>query len=324
MALIDSRGDWRNKSTSAPTLLTKSCHDIDMLLWLLCSPPPKSTRPAHIPSKITSTGALRYFHKGRKPVAAGNATNCLSCDFEPSCKYSAKKIYVGPRFPGLGSGNIDWPVDVLVPEIEDCIRDGGQDAGTKALLKKLGENYDTSTPTAEISSRPWFGRCVYESDNDVCDHQTVVLTFDDVEGKDGQPGIGGKTATFNMVALTEKVCERYTHIYGTDGEIYADSASVVVQDFSTGKTKTYYPHVGSGGHGAGDGGLARQFVLAIDRVKNHGEKIADAQVAYIGCSAEEVVRSHAVVFAAEEARENQTVVDFPTWWQREVVAALEG
>ena len=33
------RGNWRRADTSAPSLLTKSCHDIDILLWLLCSPP---------------------------------------------------------------------------------------------------------------------------------------------------------------------------------------------------------------------------------------------------------------------------------------------
>ena len=79
-----------------------------------------------------------------------------------------------------------------------------------------------------------------------------------------------------------------------------------------------------GGHGAGDGGLARQFILAIDRVKNHGEKISEAQREYIGCTLEDVVRSHAVVFAAEEARTKQTVVDFPSWWDQEVEASLSG
>jgi predicted dehydrogenase len=32
------RGNWSSTKTSAPSLLTKSCHDLDFLLWLLCSP----------------------------------------------------------------------------------------------------------------------------------------------------------------------------------------------------------------------------------------------------------------------------------------------
>jgi hypothetical protein len=44
-----------------------------------------------------------------------------------------------------------------------------------------------------------------------------------------------------------------------------------------------------------------------------------AQREELGCSIEEVVTSHAMVFAAEEARRNKVVLDFPEWWKREVV-----
>jgi hypothetical protein len=148
------------------------------------------------------------------------------------------------------------------------------------------------------------------------------LTFKETLTDDGKIRNGGKIATFNMVALTQKICERYTNISGTDGEIYADSSSIKVHNFATGEDKTYYPYAADGGHGSGDGGLARQFILAIDRVKNHGEDILGAQKEYIGCTLEDVVRSHAVVFAAEEARTKQTVVDFPSWWDREVEGRL--
>src|SRR5436190_13292194 len=109
MRLITDSGNWRKESTTAPSLLTKSCHDIDLLLWLLCSPPPNSTQPAHIPTTVTSTGSLQYFNKTRKPTAAGTATNCLSCPIESSCKYSAKNVYLGKNLKGLESGNTKWP-----------------------------------------------------------------------------------------------------------------------------------------------------------------------------------------------------------------------
>jgi hypothetical protein len=50
--------------------------------------------------------------------------------------------------------------------------------------------------------------------------------------------------------------------------------------------------------------------------------VASAQEDYIGCTAEEIIRSHAAVFAAEEARKGKIVVDFGSWWEREVEGRL--
>lgn len=272
---------------------------------------------------------MQYFKKSRKPLAAGDATNCLSCSYEPSCKFSAPKIYLGSQLRGLGSGNTRWPVSIVVPEIEDYILRGGPEAGEKALRTSLQDNYDDSTPAEVVENRNWFGRCVYESDNDVCDDMAVTITWDDdpIAASGGNKnqsltGRGAKIATFHMVAFTEKICERYSHIYGTDGEIFADSSSIELHDFNTGEKKTFYPHLAGKGHGGGDDGLARQFVLAVDRVKNHGEEVAQAQRDYIGCTVEEVIRSHAMVFAAEDARKRKVVLDFPAWWEIEVASRL--
>jgi predicted dehydrogenase len=330
LSLTCSRGNWRKESTTAPSLLTKSCHDIDLLLWMLCSPPPDSPNPAHIPTTITSVGSLQYFNKTRKPTAAGAATNCLSCPIEPSCKYSAKNIYLGNQLKGLSSGNTNWPVDIVVPEIEECISLGGPSAGMEALTAKLSEDYSVETPEAEVSARNWFGRCVYESDNDVNDDQVVTMTWEndplpDTDTADKEKalvGRGAKTAVFHMVAHTKKICERYSHIYGSDGEIYADSETITVEDFNTGAKKVYKPHIAGGGHGGGDDGLARQFILAVDAVKNHGVSVGEAQRIHVGCSLEEVIRSHAMVFAAEYARVGKKVLDFPKWWAQEVEAHL--
>ena len=79
-----------------------------------------------------------------------------------------------------------------------------------------------------------------------------------------------------------------------------------------------------GGHGGGDDGLARQFILAVDKVKNGGMSVKDVQARYVGCSLEEVIRSHAVVFAAEEARTQKKVVQFEEWWERNVVGMMGG
>lgn len=323
------RGNWRKESTTAPSLLTKSCHDIDLLLWILCSPCHNSNI-IHLPSYISSTGALKHFKRLHKPRAAGNATNCLSCPIEISCKYSAKKIYLGAELQGLASGNRSWPVNVVVPDIEECISRNGSVAGEAALIDKLSQDYLESTPSEEIENQNWFGRCVFECDNDVCDDQVVTMAWDDsllpYTNDQGQPTFaisGAKTAIFHMIAHTKKICQRYTNIYGSDGEIYADSKTITVEDFKTGKKRTYNPQLSGGGHGGGDDGLARQFVLAIDQVKNHGVSVSAAQEKYIGCNLEEIIRSHAIVFAAEEARRNMTVLNFPEWWNKNIVSKLD-
>ncbi|KAL1874397.1 hypothetical protein VTK73DRAFT_370 [Phialemonium thermophilum] len=332
------RGNWRRQDTSGPSLLTKSCHDVDVLLWLLCSPPSYTdagTAP-HLPSTVSSTGSVQYFKKSRKPLAAGNATNCLSCPIEESCKFSARRIYVGPQLAGLESSNTGWPVSIVVPDIEDY--DTGTEA-RKALLAKLAEDYDESTPDAEVAKRNWFGRCVYESDNSVCDEQIVTITWDEdplpssssaknqassasAPAADPMRGRGAKTATFHMVAHTKRICDRYTHVYGTDGELYADSRTITVEDFRDGRTTVHNPDLATngrhGGHGGGDAGLARQFVLAVDHVKNHGWDADRAQREIVGCTLEEVIRSHALVFAAEEARLGKKIVDWKSWWGEKV------
>jgi hypothetical protein len=119
-----------------------------------------------------------------------------------------------------------------------------------------------------------------------------------------------------MVAQTKKQCDRFSYFYGEHGEIYTDSEKIIVQDFNTKETKVYTPHAEHKGHGGGDLGLTRQFVLACDRVKNHGWEAEKAQNEFVGCTLEEVIRSHAMVFAAEEARENNIVVNWPQWWDK--------
>jgi hypothetical protein len=121
-----------------------------------------------------------------------------------------------------------------------------------------------------------------------------------------------------MVAQTKRICERYTHLYGVDGEIFADSATITIEDFRTGQTTVHRPASEGEGHGGGDIGLTRQFILAVDKVKNHGWSTDRAQRELVGCSLEEVIRSHAMVFCAEAARRDRKVIDWRAWWAAEV------
>ncbi|KAF1920900.1 hypothetical protein BDU57DRAFT_509380 [Ampelomyces quisqualis] len=325
-SLTIDRGNWRKESTTAPSLLTKSCHDIDFIMWMLCSQPTKTAdAPPHLPSYITSTGSRKFFRRERKPKEAGDATNCLSCAHEPDCDYSAKKIYIDKH---VARGEAGWPVNIVDPEIEDIFRTRGKDAAAEEVLKRLGEDYEESTPAVDVEARPWFGRCVWESDNDVCDDQCVTITWEDDPlslDDDGRPELenrGAKTAQFHMVAFTEKQCDRRGRIYGSKGEIEYDSNTIRVYKFSTGQTEIYRPHQAGGGHGGGDEGLVRQFLQAVNAVHNEAMPAAQAQGEFLGCDLDEAFRSHAVVFAAEEARTQRRVVDWKKWWSDKVEGQL--
>ncbi|KAH7924040.1 NAD(P)-binding protein [Leucogyrophana mollusca] len=245
------RGNWAKESTSSFSLMTKSCHDIDILChWL---------SPA-TPTRVSSFGSLQHFRKERKPSAAGNATRCMSCPVERDCAYSAKKIYLDP----VSQGDTSWPASTIVDGIPDI------------------ENITEELRTGK------YGKCVYESDNDVCDHQVVNVEFS-----------SGATASFTMVAYTSLICERQTRLHFTHGEIVGDMNKFTVTDFRTGRATTHQPKNEGGGHGGGDLGLIRTFV----------EAVRTGDQALLGTDVAEVLKSHLTVFAAESSRREGKVVD---------------
>jgi hypothetical protein len=120
------------------------------------------------------------------------------------------------------------------------------------------------------------------------------------------------------------ICERRGWIYGTDGEISYDSTTISVHNFATQKTVIHKPQRFGGGHGDGDDGLVINFLKAVQAVMDGNSGAEEAQREYLGCSLEEVVRSHVAVFAAEEARRKKTFVDWAEFWEREVDGRLRG
>ncbi|EMC92785.1 hypothetical protein BAUCODRAFT_37702 [Baudoinia panamericana UAMH 10762] len=312
------RGQWRRENISAPSLLTKSCHDIDFILWMLSSPPSDATEMPHLPTNVSSTGSLKQFRRVMKPKTAGSATNCLSCSLSETCMYSAKRIYYDSQ---LAKGNAKWPVEIVNPQVPHILETRGALAAKAALFATLAEDYDETVLSApDIESRPWYGRCVWESDNDVCDDQIVTFTWDDalVTGK------GAKTATFHMIAQTLAQCERRGRIYGTEGEISYDSKSITVHDFTNDHTEVYNPEVPANSHhGGGDDGLTEMFVRAVTAVDSGKMTVKQAQREFMGCTLEECVRSHAAVFAADEARRERKVVDWHEWWTTNVDQNLQ-
>lgn len=76
------RGNWHNSKQTTPVILAKSCHDMDILRWII-NKPTKS---------VSAFGSLKWFKKENAP--AGSTDRCINgCSAEGSCPYSALKIY---------------------------------------------------------------------------------------------------------------------------------------------------------------------------------------------------------------------------------------
>jgi hypothetical protein len=76
-----------------------------------------------------------------------------------------------------------------------------------------------------------------------------------------------------------------------------------VFDFATRIKTLHTPPSDGGGHGGGDTGLARAFVRAV----------ATKDQTVLGVTPEEVLDSHLLVFAAEQARKESAVIDFASF-----------
>lgn len=246
------RGNWGNEEASSCMLLQKSCHDMDILQWLLS----KKCK------KVQSFGALSYFTEANAPEGAPDY--CIQgCPHADTCHYNAVNLY-------LGENRIDWFIA----------------AATK-------EYNPTEEMVREAITNTQYGKCVYKCNNNVVDHQTVNLLFED-----------DITVTFGMNAFNKG--GRYIHIMGTEGELNAaldGDAPIRVYDFATQETEEI-PMSGkdgiSGGHGGGDEGI---IIDLYDYLNGTYEGVSVPEI-------EVSTENHLITFAAEEARRTGTVVDF--------------
>ena len=244
------RGNWGNSERSSVMLLQKSCHDIDILQWLLG----KKCK------KVQSFGSLSYFTAENAPEGAPE--RCIEgCPVGDTCIYNSVKLYL--------ESDSNW---------------------FRSAATKLVKSTDEDVKKSLLESN--YGKCVFHCDNDVVDHQTVNMLFED-----------DVTVTFTMNAFNTG--GRYINIYGTKGEIRAalkGDTPIRVYDIVSKETEEI-PSSGTdgvlGGHGGGDAGIVRTLYSYMV-----GE--------YNGVSVptiEESCYNHLITFAAEHARNTGTVVD---------------
>ncbi|MBQ7741186.1 MAG: Gfo/Idh/MocA family oxidoreductase [Eubacterium sp.] len=256
------RGKWGNSDRCHTTmLLAKCCHDIDLMMWFM-----SDTKPV----KISSFGSKFQFKPENAPEGAG--TICMKdCPLVDTCDFSTKRLYID--HPDRWAFYVwDALEDKENPTMEDKIE----------LMK---------------SDNP-YARCIYKCDNNVVDHQSVLVNFE-----------SGATGTHNMVGGSAEP-RRYIHIVGTKGELFGnfeDSKYTVLKinpspdahneecDVEEVDLRVTGDMVGAyGGHGGGDEKLAADFVMYI-----RGEKPSLACTSIFDSEA-----GHLCVYKADESRED--------------------
>ena len=208
------------------------------------------------PVAISSMGSLGHFRPDNAPV--GHAPRCLDCGVETECVYSAKRFY-GEALAQGGSG---WPLNVVTDTLTP-----------EALEKALREGP--------------YGRCVYTCDNDVVDHQSVQIEFED-----------GLVASLVATAFTDHR-ERETEVLGTRGSLVGDGQQIVHTDFLT-RTITRHRIEAQGFHMGGDDAMLTEFFTAI----------RENRPDLISTTPEVSLDSHLMALYAEESRESGQVIRF--------------
>jgi len=198
---------------------------------------------------INSFGRLSYFNSNNAPDGA--TVRCTDgCPQCGSCPYDAHRYLTDKKTPWL-----------------PMVHPKGLEHSDEQLLAWLKES-------------PW-GRCVYHCDNDVVDHQTVNLDFEN-----------DVTATFTMTAFDDG---RRIEIYGSEASLSGHPASY--RDPTEELTLTPHhaePEILSvpkaeGGHGGGDQGLVDSLYACIAESDETG-------------LLQNALRGHEIAFAAEESR----------------------
>jgi predicted dehydrogenase len=202
--------------------------------------------------RVSSFGSLKYFTPANAPK--GSTHLCVdNCAIKDSCQYSAIHMYL--------EGPLDeWPArDICMVHTKQAHHEA-------------------------ITNGP-FGVCAWQANNDVVDHQVVMMEF-----------TGGATATCTLSGYSATNGRRI-RLQATHGELLLDEASgrITVMKFSESENEvikistpeSYHPE---------DKDILNDWLSSI---------LLSTPVAV---DTEEVIRTHSVVFAAEVSRkENRTI-----------------
>ena len=134
------RGNWHSEEESAPMLLAKSCHDLDIIQWLIDKPC----------TQVSSFGSLKHFCPENAPEGAPVRCADGTCPVMETCPYNVIKHYY------------------------DFKTNPRREIITKGIAKSF---IPTDEEVMEALKTTDYGLCAYQANNDVLDHQVVNMEF---------------------------------------------------------------------------------------------------------------------------------------------------
>lgn len=282
------RGNWRNSEVSSPMILAKCCHDLDLLYWIVGAKP----------RKIASFGSLSFFKPENAPPGA--TPRCTDgCPAAKSCMFNAIRIYLDlkpfydtgkhahlriirffARHPKLikALSYVLFPLKRLTDYKEWPVSVVTSDFSKEGKLKALREGP--------------YGRCVFQCDNNVVDHQQTLIEFEN-----------GATAELTMHGHSA-LEGRSVRIDGTKGTLigtflFTGDDLVFFESKTGNKKRLLKPRIRFEAHGGGDMTLTEGFVNSLQPGFEQ-LPLTDARAA---------LESHVMAFAAEKARMEHRVID---------------
>ncbi len=274
------RGHWHNRKESSPMILAKSCHDLDILFWLVGT----------TAKTISSFGSQKFF--GRENQPKGAPDRCLDgCPAAESCLYYAPRLYLDIipllQIAARGGSFLDKCIASSVlkkPSLRKFFPFSLVTRYTGFPINVITEDSSFESRKQALEHSNW-GKCVYAiDDHDVIDHQVTIIEF-----------ANGVTADFTLQGFSPME-GRTCRIDGTKGVLYGEflysGEKILFHDAFSNKKEIIYQSGMSDAHGGGDQALMDAFISNIVKGRKK-DPLSDARGA---------LESHLLAFAADESR----------------------
>jgi len=284
------RGNWARSEDSTPMLLAKSCHDLDLLTWLIDEPA----------VSVSSSGSLTHFTADHAP--AGAPQRCTDgCPAASTCPFYAPRLYI----ERLRSHDT-WPVTAITSDTSPQGRLTALQTGPYGRCVYRSDNTQVDHQVVTIAFDSGALATLRVGAFTASNTRTIRVL-----GSHGE--ISGRLDTGEIEVRTflpapgQSIHDWPRWDRDAEGRSgFPDDATwkIVAGPTTDPDRDETLGHRESDGHAGGDDGLMHEFVEQLRR-RQAGE------VATLPTHLRDAERSHRIAFAAERSRHCGQTVELP-------------